>query len=182
MDYRWILEVFGFQFIKMLNTQPTIIFFSQITQTLKFAFQNTDSNPVGFYFETSTVREGSIAPNTTVEFEEQIEAGENVIAYATDNFIIHSVFSGVTNVTRAQILLPNINVDNLELRKSKLDLAIQYLAVNVTTANLSNFITTNRNSMTDYERGLDTLQAVITASASAYLIAQRKTDLINILN
>ena len=166
----------------MLNTQPTIIFFSQINQTLKFSFQNTDSNPVGFYFETNSVREGSIAPNTTVEFEEELQAGENVIAYAGDNFIVHSVFSGVSNITPAQILLPNINVNNLELRKSKLDFAIQYLAVNVTTANLSNFITTNRNSMTDYERGLDTLQTAITASAAAYLTAQRKIDLINILN
>lgn len=166
----------------MLNTQPTIIFFSQTTQTLKFVFQNTSSNPVGFYLETNNIREGSIAPNTSVEFEEEIKAGDNVIAYAQTNEIIHSVYSGVTDITPSQIILPNINVDNLNLRKSKLELAIQYLAVNVTSANLSNFITTNRNSMTDYERGLDTLQTAITASAAAYLTAQRKTDLLNILN
>jgi hypothetical protein len=166
----------------MLNTQPTIIFFSQTTQTLKFVFQNTSVNAVGFYLETSNVREGSIAPNTSVEFEEEIQAGENVIAYAQTNEIIHSVYSGVTDITPSQIILPNINVDNLNLRKSKLELAIQYLAVNVTTANLSSFITTNRNSMTDYERGLDTLQTAITASAATYLTAQRKTDLLNILN
>lgn len=177
-----MLEAFGFQFIKMLNTQPTIIFFSQTTQTLKFVFQNTSINAVGFYLETTNVRDGSIAPNTAVEFEEEIQAGENVIAYAENNSIIHSVYSGITDITPTQVLLPNINTGNLELRKSKLELAIQYLAVNVTTANISNFITTNRNSMTDYERGLDTLQTAITASAAAYLTAQRKTDLLNILN
>lgn len=170
----------------MLNTQESIIYFAQTDKELVFTFTNTLPNIVSLNI---TLRDGElqygIEPSVILVIPYSIQAGETIIAYSSESGISYTITESGVDITPTQILIPSINIDTLIERKEKLESALQYLAVNVSTANYSNFVTTNRNSITDYERGLDTLQTAITASAASYLNGvnvQRKSDLINILN
>ncbi|CAB4178063.1 hypothetical protein UFOVP1015_33 [uncultured Caudovirales phage] len=163
----------------MLNTQPSIIYFAQVDKEIVFSFTNTGGNTTIVYFDEEQY---GIEPSITISITKNLLAGDTVVAYSSESVIDYLVVDNGVDITPVQKLVPSINLDSLQLRKSKLESAIQYLAVNVTASNITNFITTNRNTMIDYERGLDSLQTAITASAAAYLTAQRKTDLLNILN
>lgn len=166
----------------MLNTQLSIIYFGQTDKELLFSFHNIGSEFEIVYYNDEQF---GIEPSIVYSFQKTILAGETVIANASNGNIDYSITDNGVDITPTQILIPSINIDTLIERKEKLESALQYLAVNVSTANYSNFVTTNRNSITDYERGLDTLQTAITASAASYLNGanvQRKSDLINILN
>lgn len=166
----------------MLNTQPSIIYFAQVDKEITFIFENTGVNVITVYFGEEQY---AIEPTVIFTIKRNTLAGESIITYANENDIVHSVVDNGVDVTPSQILVPAINIGSLQIRKEKVELMFQYLAVNVTTANYQSFNSGFRDNITYYERGLDLLQAAITASTAGYLTGanvQRKTDLINILN
>ena len=166
----------------MLNTQPSLIYFAQTDKEIKFIFENTGANIVTVYFNEEQY---GIEPTVIFTITQSLNAGDTIIAYASESVIDYSVVDNGVTVTPAQVLVPVINIGGLHLRKEKIETMMQYLAVNVTTANYQSFNSSFRDNITYYERGLDLLQAAITASAAGYLTGanvQRKTDLINILN
>ena len=170
----------------MLNTQPSIIYFAQTDKELVITFTSTLPNiaELNISLQDSELQYG-IESLVTLTIPYSSKAGDTIIAYSSESGINYTITENGIDITPAQVVVPAINIGSLQVRKQKVELMFQYLAVNVTTANYQSFNTSFRDNITYYERGLDLLQAAITASAAGYLNGanvQRKSDLINILN
>jgi hypothetical protein len=168
-----------------LPTSSVIIFVSNTSQEIELQFKNITADYAPFYLSSieKNIDGDAIPPDVTVSFLLTIEACELVTAYSSlPDSIEYKILSGGVDITPAQKNIPLFNSDTFAARREKNELSLTYLATQITNAQMITYIQTFRNQIADYKNGLDTLQSSIQSSALSFLNAQRKTDLLNILN